>query len=149
MTRSSRLAVAASLAAFALLVLLLAGQIPSRHVKGDPGPQAFPMATALLIAVGAAYAFSGDARSDTQRTEPWRHALVVAAATVTYILVLSVLGFVVSTALFLIGVSWYLDEQRHVRSLIRLVVGAGIPVILWLVFGRLLGVVLPAGWMGF
>jgi hypothetical protein len=36
-----------------------------------------------------------------------------------------------------------------VRPLVRLLVGAGVPVILWLVFGRLLNVVLPAGWMGF
>ncbi|MDQ7840551.1 MAG: tripartite tricarboxylate transporter TctB family protein [bacterium] len=149
MTRSSRLAVAAFIAAFALLALLLAGQIPSRHVKGDPGPQALPIAVAALVLIGAAAAMIGERRPSSSGTEPWQQALGVGAGTVAFLLLLPVVGFVVSAALFLIGTSLYLDSRRRIGPATRLLTGVGFPLALWWIFSRLLDVSLPRGLMGF
>ncbi len=149
MTRSSRLAVAASIAAFALLALLLAGQIPSRHVKGDPGPHALPLAVAALVLVGAVAALIGETRPRPSGVEPWQQALVVGAGTVAFLLLLPVLGFVTSAALFLIATSLYLDSRRSIAPVTRLLTGLGFPIALWWIFSRLLDVSLPRGLMGF
>jgi putative tricarboxylic transport membrane protein len=149
MTRSSRLAVAASLAAFALLALLLAGQIPSRHVKGDPGPQALPIAVAALVLIGAVAALIGETRPGSSGAEPWQQALGVGAGTVAFLLLLPVVGFVISAALFLIATSLYLDSRRRIGPATRLLTGVGFPLVLWWIFSRLLDVSLPRGLMGF
>lgn len=149
MTRISRLVVAASLAAFAILALLFAGQITSRYVKGDPGPQALPMAMAALVLVGAVVAFIEEARRGSSDAEPWQQALGISAGTVALLLLLPVVGFVISAALFLIGASLYLDSQRSVGPVTRLLTSVGFPLVLWWIFGRLLDVSLPRGPMGF
>ncbi len=149
MTRSSRLAVAASIAAFALLALLLAWQIPSRHVKGDPGPHALPLAVAALVLVGAVAALIGEMRPRPSGEEPWQQALVVGAGTVAFLLLLPVVGFVTSSALFLVATSLYLDSRRSITPVTRLVTGVGFPLVLWWIFSRLLDVSLPRGLMGF
>ncbi len=149
MTRAARLATSVAIAAFAVLAILLARQIPSRHVKGDPGPGAFPLATAAVILAGALATLIADARRPAQRGEPWRQALTVAAGTLAYTLLMSIAGFVVSTALFLMAASLYLDTDRRVHPLAHVLVGVASSAAMWFVFSRLLDVVLPAGWIGF
>lgn len=166
MTRSSRLAVAAAIAAFACLAIALAGRIPSRHVRGDPGPQAFPIAVAAVVLLGAAAALLGEIRGREAGAEPATGAgpapgtgsapgagpagpaRVVAAATAGYLALMVLAGFVVATALFLAAISFYLDRDRQIRSLIHLLVAAGAAVALWLIFSRLLDVILPRGLVG-
>jgi hypothetical protein len=147
-TRRSRLVTGAAIAACALLVIVLAREIPSRRVRGDPGPQAFPLVTSLVILTAVAAAVIGDARRTAQDPAQWRQALVVAAATAAYVLLLSALGFVLATALFLIAASWYLDTSRRLSAVSRLVTGVAISLTLWLIFGRLVDVVLPGGGVG-
>ncbi len=149
MTRSSRLAVAASIAAFALLAFLLAGQIPSRHVKGDPGPRALPVATAAIVLAGAAAALIDEVRPRSAAAEPWQQAAGVGAGTVALLLLLPVAGFVASCVLFLTVASLYLDSRRRIPPATRLLVSVGVPLALWWIFSRLLDVSLPRGLMGF
>ena len=147
--RLLRAVAAGVLTALALLIIGLAVGIPSRHVRGDPGPRAFPIAAAGIVAAGAGTLLIVDARRSAPAAGPWRQALVTAAETVAYLVFLPVAGFITSTALFLIAASFYLDRPRAIRPLIRALVGVGVPVALWWVFGRLLDVVLPAGVLGF
>ncbi len=148
MTRASRLAVAASIAAFALLALALAGQISSRHVKGDPGPRALPVAMAAIVLAGAAAALIDEVRPRSAAAEPWQQAAGVGAGTVALLLLLPVAGFVASCALFLMMMSLYLDSRRQIHPATRLLVSVGVPVALWWIFSRLLDVALPRGLVG-
>lgn len=152
MTRYTRLAAAAALAVLSAVAIFLACEIPSRHVRGDPGPQAFPLATAAVVLGGALVILAGEVRAPgpgQAAAEPWRDAATVGAAMIVYLAVMFPLGFVVSTALFLAAVSRYLDRGRRIRIAGHLIAGAGVAAVLWLAFGRLLGVVLPAGPWGF
>lgn len=153
MSRTARLAVSAAIAAFAFAAILLAREIPSRHVKGDPGPQAVPVVSAAIVLAGAAAGFVLDLRQQVQpgasRDAPGWATLIVAAATAVYLLLLTAVGYVVATALFLAGISWYLDRQRHHPPLAHALVAAVAALASWYVFGRLLDVVLPTGPWGF
>ncbi|MDR7555827.1 MAG: tripartite tricarboxylate transporter TctB family protein [Armatimonadota bacterium] len=148
MSRAARLAVATAIAGLGVLALLLAGRIPVLHVRGDPGPRAVPVAAAVVVVAGAAGAAAADLRLP-QRERIARASLVVALATVVCVLLLPRLGFVVATVLFLFVVSLYLDRPRRHPPAAHLAVATGAAVGLWVIFGRLLGVVLPAGPLGF
>jgi hypothetical protein len=151
-SRSARLAVSIALAALALAAMLLARGIPSRHVRGDPGPRAVPAASAAIVLAGAAAVALQEWRqvqSDVSPTAPGRVALAVAAATVGVLMLMAVAGYVASTMLFLAGISWYLDRQRRYSPLAHALVAATAALASWYVFGRLLEVVLPTGPWGF
>jgi len=63
-----------------------------------------------------------------------------------YILVIRTLGFYVSTGLFLICTMMLYDRDRDRRSLVKKgLVSIGIPVVIYLLFYRLLRVYLPTG----
>lgn len=152
MSRTARLAVSAALAVFALVAILLAGGIPSRHVRGDPGPRALPVASATIVLAGAAAGVLLDLRRgqpEAARNATGRSTLVVASATAIYLVVLTGVGYVAATALFLAGVSLYLDRPRRYSPLAHALVAAVAALASWYVFGRLLEVVLPAGPWGF
>jgi H+/gluconate symporter-like permease len=151
-SRTGRLAVSAALAAFALAAILLARGIPSRHVRGDPGPQAVPVAFAGIVLAGAMAGVVLEwrqVRPEESRDAPGQIALTVAAATVGFLMLVTGAGYVASTVLFLAGISWYLDRQRRHPPLAHALVAVTAALALWYVFGRLLEVVLPTGPWGF
>lgn len=151
MTRSAHLAVAAAVGAFALAAVLLTLAIPSRHVQGDPGPRTIPAAAGAVVLLGAAAAAAADARRPlpaADRPEPARAAVVVAAATAAYLIAMAAVGFLAATALFLAGTSWYLDRGRRHSLTAHALVGVAAALALWLIFSRLLDVVLPRGPIG-
>ncbi|MGH0052590.1 MAG: tripartite tricarboxylate transporter TctB family protein [Sphaerochaetaceae bacterium] len=69
-----------------------------------------------------------------------RDTVVVALSTLVYIVVMPYLTFFVSTVLFLFGVFFYLGERRYL--LIGLL-SLGFPALMYVLFGRLLHVMLP------
>ncbi|MDR7521767.1 MAG: tripartite tricarboxylate transporter TctB family protein [Armatimonadota bacterium] len=150
MSRSARLAVSTAIAVAALSAIWLSQEIPSRHVRGDPGPRALPIGAAAVVLVGAAAALADDARRPPARraAEPLGNSLPVAAATAAYLVLMPAMGFVPATALFVIGTSLRLDRPRRYPLLAHLLVGAGAAAVLWLGFGRLLDVALPQGPLG-
>jgi hypothetical protein len=149
-TRASRLVTSAGIAAVGAAAILLARDIASRHVPGDPGPRAFPIAAAGLVVAGAVLALVADLRDrQAEPVKPARASAVVGAATLAYLLLLPAAGFVTATALLLGGASLYLDPNRRSPVVAHLVVAVATSVLSWFVFGRLLDVVLPAGPWGF
>lgn len=151
MSRRARLVTSAAVAAFAAAAIVLAQGITSRQVRGDPGAHAFPTAAAAVVALGAILAAAVDARGGAGLAEPAGRSAaptVLAAATIGYLALLPLAGFVASTALFLGGVSWYLDHPRRLAALAHVVMAAGVSLAAWYVFGRLFDVVLPAGPFG-
>ncbi|MDR7418091.1 MAG: tripartite tricarboxylate transporter TctB family protein [Armatimonadota bacterium] len=145
MTRAGRLITSAVIAVLAAGVVVLAQGIAVRHVPGDPGPRAFPVAAAVLVAAGAVAALAADLRRAHAAIEPAGDGLVLALATVIYLLVLPLLGFTVSTAVLLAGASLRLDRDRRSRPVAHALVAVLAAGVLWVVFTRLLDVVLPAG----
>jgi putative tricarboxylic transport membrane protein len=149
-TRASRLIISAVLVALGAGVMVLAEGIFVRHVPGDPGPRAFPVAAAALVAAGAIAALILDLRpAAAEAGEPVGTSLLVALATVVYLAVMPLVGFSVATALLVVGVSLRLDRDRRSPPLAHALVAATTAAALWLVFTRLLDVVLPAGPWGF
>ena len=70
----------------------------------------------------------------------WAAGLLAFA--ITYLLIVETLGYLLSLALMIAGVSVFLGARANWRPL---VVGLGGAVVLWLLFVRLLGVGMPAG----
>ncbi|MDR7545543.1 MAG: tripartite tricarboxylate transporter TctB family protein [Armatimonadota bacterium] len=151
MSSPARLAVAAAIAAFAVAAIVLAQQIPTRHVRGDPGPRALPVASGAIVLAGAVLVMVTEPRRGgvVVSEVPWQAALVLAGATVAYLVLMVVAGFVLATAVFLLGASRYLDGAGRHPLLVHAAVAAAASLAAWFVFGRLLEVALPAGPWGF
>jgi putative tricarboxylic transport membrane protein len=151
-SKTARLAVSAALVACALAAVGFARGIPSRHVRGDPGPGALPIASAIIVLAGAAVGFLLELRQPSVqalRDPVGSAALPVALATVLYLVLMTVVGYLAATVVCLAGISWYLDRQRRHAALAHGLVAATVALVSWFVFGRLLGVALPVGPWGF
>lgn len=111
-----------------------------------PGPGIFPLVVGILFAlvslgVIADALLTKETGTATFPTGPGlRRILVVSAAFVAYVLLLSVLGFPLATALF---VAFYSRVVGGVSWLWSLVAGVAVAAGVWLVFGFLLEVRLP------
>lgn len=148
--------------------LLLAGvyfwataQIPSLEL-GDPlGPKAFPRMLGVGLLLGAAMLLVEIIRNTAKAklsagqggasTEPkWdRHHWLVVAITVwtaIYIVTFEPLGFVLSTAIYLLVLTAYFNRNRWLMNVLTSVLFA---VISYFMFTKLLGVNLPLGILPF
>jgi hypothetical protein len=74
------------------------------------------------------------------REKPWKDAIVFALLSLVYILGITLVGFVVSTTLFL-AVSFVHLKERRVYLI--LVLSVSFPLIVYVLFGMLLHVMLP------
>lgn len=136
-------------------------QIPSLEL-GDPlGPKAFPRMLGVGLLVGAAMLLaeiirnSAKARLSASRGEPstepkWdrHHWLVVAIAvwTAVFIVVFEALGFILSTAIYLLALTMVFNRNRWLMNVLTSVLFS---VISYFMFTKLLGVNLPPGILPF
>ncbi len=82
---------------------------------------------------------------DRERITNWKDAWITLGALVLYVATFSFLGFFLSTAGFLIGVSCYFAPKKWLRNIIVSVIFS---VIVYLVFTQLLAVRLPVSPLG-
>lgn len=117
------------------------------------GPTLAPIVvTGLWVAVALGYLLETvrkrAATAEAAGVATWRTPLLLLVALICYAVVLkyTVLGYVLATAVFVL-VSARLLSTRPVREVIvrDLVTAVGLSVGIYLVFTRLLGIVLPAG----
>ena len=136
-------------------------QIPSLEL-GDPlGPKAFPRMLGVGLLVGAAMLLfeiirnSAKAKLSADRGEPstepkWdrHHWLVVAIAvwTAVFIVVFEPLGFILSTAVYLLALTMAFNRNRWLMNVLTSVLFS---VISYFMFTKLLGVNLPPGILPF
>ena len=139
------------------LALLLSGgaffvarQFP-RAEGAHSGPESFPVFLAVAL---AGMALVGLIRAG-RRCEPVEAAqpehgdrkrfFLLGALSVIYLLIMPLLGFITSTALLCMGLLLALGYRNPVRALAAGFVAA---FILYALFGVLMNVALPKGWIG-
>jgi putative tricarboxylic transport membrane protein len=166
--RTERLAGAAvALAGLVLLVASLLIPEPARQSPGM-GPRVLPSLVSVgLLVAGVLLVLTASRRADEGLEDtiladedqdefralldpdeppvPWRGLIVVVGMLVAYAVLFFPLGFVLSTTLFLGAVTTYADPRRWVRNW---VFAAALAVVVYLLFTRMLAVVLPAGLLG-
>ena len=148
--------------AFSLFYLRQATTVPLPKRELLVSPRGFPttIAVAMVIvsvllavlqvlklvrkqrATRAGTAFDEPEDDDRERITCWRDAWVTFGALIAYIAVFTVLGFALSTPLFLAGLSTYLSPRHWIRNVIVSVVFSAA---VYYLFAYLLGVQLPGG----
>lgn len=141
--------------AFAVFYLAASLQIPpSSFTNAAVGPRVMPIAIGIGLALAAVALIARGLRGAPEKTEvpreetppqsPVRFAVIVGLL-VAYILLFLPLGYVLSTFLFILGVTMYLDRGHPVRNVIYALVFS---LVVYLVFTGLLGVALPQSPLG-
>ncbi|SDE79623.1 putative tricarboxylic transport membrane protein [Bhargavaea beijingensis] len=140
------------LIAIAALYLFGAFRIPSYPyaiVDADVLPKTLGV---LLIVLSIFLFFAKDSETEEQKKRrdiPKREIgmlLGVAGLILAYILLLEVIGFVLTTALFIFFCSFFLGYRNHVANGITAVV---FPLVLYFMFTELLSITLPSGILPF
>ena len=141
---------------FAVGYLAAAFAIPESSFENTPvGPKAVPIAIGVALATASlALAIRGfvwgrsrrDAASgDEAPPQDLRKLGVVALMLLGYILIFVPLGYAISTFLFMLAVTTYLDSEHWIRNLIYAVVFSAV---VYSIFVYVFGVQLPAGVLG-
>lgn len=111
------------------------------------GPSAYPYIIGGLMAILAVFLFF-QSRPEPAGKAFWaRHGkpILLAISLYAYIRLLEPAGFILSTFAFLAAGHVWLGERSWVRSA---ALGAAVTAALWFLFNRLLGLSLPAGFLG-
>lgn len=132
-----------------LFALLVAGAMAATAwsyaapVEYEPvGPRAFPLLLALCMACCGVWLFARPGREEAfSRGAPLVNIVLCAAAIVVYGLLFQLLGFVLATALMAMPVGRIFGGTWRQSAL----TGVGLGVALFVLFDKLLDVVLPAG----
>ncbi len=148
------LGVALLLGVVGLVVLVDALRMDAPTTESDRvGPQAFPLAVAVLLLVcavalaldvlrgGRGVAEEGEDVDLTAPTE-WRVVLPLLGVFVANVLLIDVLGWVVSGALLFLGCAWSLGSRSYVRDAL---ISVAISLVTFYGFYLGLGIHLPAG----
>ena len=145
--------------AFALAYLVAAFAIPESSFENTPvGPKAVPIAIGVALGVAslalavrgflkgrsARDAAPGAPGEDAPPQDP-RKLGVVALLLLAYILIFVPLGYAISTFLFMLAATTYLDREHWIRNLVYAVVFS---VVVYSIFVYVFGVQLPAGLLG-
>lgn len=145
--RNGRIAVGA-LGLLCSIVYLFEGRNLRFGTMDEPGPGVFPLIVGLLFSlvslavVVQAWRMDDDEGTNFPKGAERRRLIVVFLAFLAYVGLLTVLGFILSTALF---VAFYCRTVGRVSWVASIGAGVGVSVSVWLVFGFLLEVRLPMG----
>lgn len=152
--RRAELGMCAFLLVLGALVVTDALRIPGGFARRGPvGPEAVPLlvggllaAVAVLLAVDVLRGGRGEAEGgediDLDTPVDWRTVLTLAAVFLANVVLIGPLGFPISMALLFWGSVYALGGRNVVRDPL---VAAGMALVTWFLFDRLLGVPLPGG----
>lgn len=140
------------------LIVLAAGYLYAAYnLKKYPyvpvDADAVPKVLGYLL-IGLAIILFFDKSSETEEDKEKRNVpkkeipmmLGVGVLIFLYIFLLEILGFVVTSALFIFGCSLFLGYRRHVMNA---VVSITVPLVMYITFTYLLNIVLPQGILPF
>jgi len=149
----SELGLAGLLIALGTFVLVETSRIEVPANANSVGPRFFPTVVGCLLALvgcwlvvdvlrGGHGAMEAAEDIDLTRTSDWRTLGVLSAVFLAHAALLEVLGFAVAGSLLFFGVGVSLGSRRWaLDAAVSVVLGVGV----YLLFGRVLGVSLPAG----
>jgi putative tricarboxylic transport membrane protein len=151
--RWGEMAMTALLLVIGLYLILDAGRITVPGSANTVGPRFFPylvggatVLVAALLAIGILRGDDGpeDGGEDIDPDAPtsWRAVGIIAVAFVAHALLINVVGWPLAVTAMFGVVAWSLGARGIVRPLLA---GAITSVVIWLVFVKALGVLLPGG----
>ncbi|OFX28812.1 MAG: hypothetical protein A2Z07_07380 [Armatimonadetes bacterium RBG_16_67_12] len=147
--RRADLLIGIALLAFAAFYFQESSKITIGFAADRLGPKFFPqlLAAALGSAALALVWRSLRGRSDPEPLQPMRVRLFLwtVVSTLTYVLLLPSLGYLIATPLYLVAIILLLG-YRNVAGLVATT--AGVTAVLYLVFARTLHVLVPMGPLG-
>lgn len=104
--------------------ILVGGVLAVRVLRGDQGPE------------------EGGEDVDPDATTSWRSVAIIALAFLAHALLINVIGWPLAVTLMFGTIAWALGARGIVRPLLA---GGVVSVVVWLVFVKALGVLLPGG----
>lgn len=152
--------IALVLAAFSVVYLVLAFQIPEFSLPRPIDSDHFPKVLGFTLLILSALLFlekpqARDIPDPTQAEEdaalpawqrPWPRVIITALAIAAYAALLVPLGFVLASMLLAVGLTLYYGYRRHVVTLLTTL---GVVLGLYLVMTRVMNVYLPTGVLPF
>ncbi len=148
-THQSRSGVYSRIEGFVFLLLSLSAIVYSlvehqrSKVVWQQSPYLFPLVVAMFLlplSLSLLRSAGKENKGDTPALFLVRDTTVVVLATMVYVILMPYLTFLVSTTLFLFGLLFYLGERRY---LFISLLSVGFTSLMYLLFGKLLHVMLP------
>ncbi|TSB48457.1 tripartite tricarboxylate transporter TctB family protein [Alkalicoccobacillus porphyridii] len=137
-------------AVLGLLMFLNTLTMSFMMLADDPGPTLLPRVVSIaLVLCGVGLIFyksEGTKRVTFTLTKNSRRMVVSFISLVVYALLFNVVGYIISTFLFLSFLTWYLTHNKSKATIWKsLLNGLIVTAVIYIVFSRLLDVILPAG----
>lgn len=149
----AELGVAALLVALGATVLVDAARLPDLAQRGPVGPAAVPVVIGVMLLICAAVLAvdvlrggrgEAEAGEDVDLSAPsdWRTVVLLAAAFLVNVALIDTAGWPISGALLFWGSAFALGSRSYARDA---VLAFALSLLTYFVFGRGLGIGLPAG----
>lgn len=138
------------IAGLGLLMFLNTFTMSFMMLADDPGPRLLPRVVSIaliLCGIGLAFYKSEGAKQLTFRLNENSKRMVISfLALLAYALLFNVIGYIISTFVFLSFLTWYLTKEKDKATIWKsLINGFVVTAIIYVVFSQLLNVILPAG----
>lgn len=136
---------------FGVYILVTAARFPQDVVMGI-GPAFFPMMLALALIFFSCllicFAFLGKSKGTVEKfnfKDPGKQRAIIALiVTIIYSLLLNVLGFIVTTILYLFGLMFLLEKRDYLSMSL---ISVGLTLGVFIIFEKLLHIALPVGFL--
>ncbi len=136
---------------FLLLMIFLT--IPDKAKGADPGPRLFPMLGSIgMLIFGAGIFFNASKGENAAKEAPvflprdgWIRIAKVTVIFVAYTLALKYIGFLIATPVFVFLITTLFAYEKKINIVVRILFSIATAVLIWLIFVKLLSVILPAG----
>ena len=132
--------------AFAAFIWFQAGTFPESFID-TVGPSKYPRLLAALIAVPSVVLLvtSNGPAEPIKGGREFKSFFYLVLCIVVYLALFNLIGFVLATTAFLLALTLYFD-RRELKTRLKIAVpySAGVSLLLYFFFARLLGVLLPS-----
>lgn len=129
--------------AFVAICFMASLSISNPSTSSDPGPAAYPQFVLVLLALCAVgVILTPDDKTPDSQPRDWRYVVAVFGTILGYVILLSTVGYILATLLFVSTMLLLAGERRVPVIAIYSVV---LPLALFYVFSEYLSIALPSG----
>lgn len=132
-----------------VLALVLILQFKPRPIEGDPGPKLFPAIGALGMFITGIIVFfqrSGEEKPLFSK-DGWKKIIILFACFIGYVLLLKYVGYIISTLIVLFTITTIFSQGKQVSIFKRAVFTLAITLSIYVLFVKVLHVMLPMGYL--